>query len=240
MMLSARGLTAGYGGLSVLRSLDLNVHAGEWLTLLGPLGAGKSTLFGILAGLLKMDRGEITLEGEPIGSLPAHQRLRRGLALVPEGRRLFAGMTVRENLRAGAQTLNDAASFRRNLDQVLALFPVLHERHSQLAGTLSGGEQQMCAIGRALMASPRLLLIDEVTLGLAPLVSQQLFAALSTLHSLGLTLLTVEQNVPMALSHADRGCLLSAGSVVLEGPAAALRADPELNRRFLELEPARR
>jgi branched-chain amino acid transport system ATP-binding protein len=232
-MLSVRGLSAGYGGLMAIRSVGLEVKAGEWLALLGPVGAGKSTLLGVLAGLVPPRHGEIRLDGEDIRPLPPHRRLRRGIALVPEGRRLFTGMTVRENLMAGTHALADAATRRRNLDRVCELFPVLDERSRQVAGTLSGGEQQMCAIGRALMASPRLLIIDEVTLGLAPLVVESLFAALAELHRQGMTLLTVEQNVPLALAHADRGCVLSGGTVVLEGRATVLRDDPDLPRHFI-------
>lgn len=232
-MLSVSGLSAGYGGLMAIRSVGLEVKAGEWLALLGPVGAGKSTLLGVLAGLVPPRHGEIRLNGEDIRPLPPHRRLRRGIALVPEGRRLFAGMTVRENLMAGTHALVDAAVRRRNLDRVCDLFPVLAERSRQVAGTLSGGEQQMCAIGRALMASPRLLIIDEVTLGLAPLVVESLFAALAELHRQGMTLLTVEQNVPLVLTHADRGCVLSGGAIVLEGPARVLRDDPDLPRHFI-------
>lgn len=232
-MLSVRGLSAGYGGMMAIRSLDLDVKAGEWLALLGPVGAGKSTLLGVLAGLVPARQGEILLDGEDIRLLPPHRRLRLGVALVPEGRRLFSGMTVRENLMAGTHALADPAMRRRNLDQVCELFPVLAERTRQIAGTLSGGEQQMCAIGRALMASPRLLIIDEVTLGLAPLVIKSLFAALVELHEQGITLLTAEQNVPLALAHADRGCVLSGGAIVMEGPAEVLRDDPDLPRHFI-------
>lgn len=232
-MLSVRGLSAGYGGLMAIRSLDLEVKAGEWLALMGPVGAGKSTLLGGLAGLVAARQGEIRLDGEDIRLLPPHRRLRRGIAMVPEGRRLFSGMTVRENLMAGTHALADPGMRRRNLDRVCELFPLLAERARQIAGTLSGGEQQMCAIGRALMASPRLLIIDEVTLGLAPLVVESLFAALAELHRQGMTLLTVEQNVPLVLAHADRGCVLSGGAIVLEGPAGVLRDDPDLPRHFI-------
>jgi len=232
-MLSVRGLSAGYGGLMAIRSVSLEVKEGEWLALLGPVGAGKSTLLGVLAGLVAARQGEIQFDGEDIRPLPPHRRLRRGIALVPEGRRLFAGMTVRENLMAGTHALADVAMRRRNLDRVCDLFPVLAERGRQVAGTLSGGEQQMCAIGRALMASPRILIIDEVTLGLAPLVVESLFAALAELHRQGMTLLTVEQNVPLVLVHADRGCVLSGGAIVLEGPARVLRDDPDLPRHFI-------
>jgi branched-chain amino acid transport system ATP-binding protein len=232
-MLAARGLTCGYGAVTVLEGIDLEVRAGEWLALLGPVGAGKTTLLGALAGLLRPAAGSMAFDNQPIDRLPPHQRLRRGLALVPEGRRLFAGMTVRENLLAGTHALDDAARRAVNLKQVFELFPVLAERQRQIAGTLSGGEQQMCAIGRALMGSPRLLMIDEVTLGLAPIVVATLFGALAHLHRQGMTLLTVEQNVPLALEYADRACIMNAGRMVMEGPAERLRTDPDLPRHFL-------
>jgi branched-chain amino acid transport system ATP-binding protein len=232
-MLNVRGLSAGYGALQVVHMVDVEVRQGEWVALLGPVGAGKTTLLASLAGLLACTVEEMTLDGEPISRLPPHQRLRRGLALVPEGRRLFAGMTVRENLLAGTHALADAGRRSRNLALVLNLFPALGERQRQLAGTLSGGEQQMCAIGRALMASPRLLMIDEVTLGLAPLVIGTLFAALAELRRQGVTLLTVEQNVPLVLEHADRAYVMNGGRLVLQGTAGALRDDPDLPRRFL-------
>ena len=232
-MLAARGLICGYGAVRVLEGIDLEVRAGEWLALLGPVGAGKTTLLAALAGLLRPTAGSMTIGNEPIDGLPPHQRLRRGLALVPEGRRLFAGMTVLENLLAGTHALDDAARRAANLKQVFELFPVLAERRRQIAGTLSGGEQQMCAIGRALMGSPRLLMIDEVTLGLAPIVVGTLFGALARLRREGMTLLTVEQNVPLALEYADRACIMNAGRMIIEGPAERLRADPELPRHFL-------
>jgi len=239
-MLAVRDLSVGYGGLTVIRSLQLEVNEGEWLALLGPVGAGKSTLLRALAGLLPARQGEIVLDGQPIHVLPPHHRLRRGLALVPEGRRLFPGMTVRENLEAGSHAVSGSGQRRRNLKQVHSLFPVLAERARQIAGTLSGGEQQMCAIGRALMASPRLLIIDEVTLGLAPLVVQPLFDALSYLRGQGMTLLTVEQNVPLALAHADRACVLSGGAIAMHGPASVLRDDPALPAYFVGVQgPAR-
>lgn len=233
LMLAARGLNCGYGAVAVLEGINLDVHRGEWLALLGPIGAGKTTLLAALAGLRRHRTGNVTIDGEPVDGLPPHQRLRRGLALVPEGRRLFAGMTVRENLAAGTHALEDAKRRADNLKQVFGLFPLLEERQRQIAGTLSGGEQQMCAIGRALMGSPRLLMIDEVSLGLAPMVVGTLFAALSRLRRDGMTLLTVEQNVPLALKHADRACILNAGRIVMEGPVATLRSAPNLPQLFL-------
>ena len=233
MMLSVRGLSCRYGAVGVVEALDLHVEAGEWLALLGPVGAGKTTVLAAIAGLLRPQAGSIAFDGDPVESLPPHQRLRRGLALVPEGRRLFAGMTVRENLLAGTHALADPHRRKENLRQVMDLFPVLAQRQHQVAGTLSGGEQQMCAIGRALMGSPRLLMIDEVTLGLAPIVVATLFDALARLRQQGMTLLTVEQNVPLALGHASRACILNRGRIVREGPAASLRDDPDLPNLFL-------
>ena len=233
MMLSVRGLACRYGAVGVVEDVDLHVQAGEWLALLGPVGAGKTTVLAAIAGLLRPHAGTIAFEGSELGALPPQRRLRHGVALVPEGRRLFAGMTVRENLLAGTHALPDAAQRRQNLRQVLDLFPVLAERQHQVAGTLSGGEQQMCAIGRALMGSPKLLMIDEVTLGLAPRVVTTLFDALARLRGQGMTLLTVEQNVPLALGYASRACIMNGGRVVLEGPAASLRDDPDLPKLFL-------
>ncbi len=232
-MLAVRGLVCGYGAVTVLSGLDLDVRAGEWLAVLGPVGAGKTTLLASLAGLLRPTSGSMAIDGEPVDGLAPHQRLRRGLALVPEGRRLFAGMTVRENLMAGTHALDDAALPARNMKQVFELFPILAERQRQIAGTLSGGEQQMCAIGRALMGSPRLLMIDEVTLGLAPIVVKTLFDALAHLRQQGMTLLTVEQNVPLALEYADRACIMNAGRIVVQDRAERLRSDPDLPGHFL-------
>jgi branched-chain amino acid transport system ATP-binding protein len=232
-MLKVRGLSAGYGALPVLHAVDLDVFKGEWLALLGPVGAGKTTMLAALAGLLPCEASALEFDGAPICKLAPHQRLRQGLALVPEGRRLFAGMTVRENLLAGTHALAGRVSRERNMELVLKLFPILGERQRQLAGTLSGGEQQMCAIGRALMGSPRLLMIDEVTLGLAPLVIGTLFETLSELRRQGVTLLTVEQNVPLALDYADRAYVMNGGRMVLQGNARELRDDPDLPRRFL-------
>ena len=233
MILSVRGLACRYGAVGVVEDLDLHVQAGEWLALLGPVGAGKTTVLAAIAGLRRPHAGSIAMDGMPVEALPPHQRLRRGLALVPEGRRLFAGMTVRENLLAGTHALAEPQRRKENLRQVMDLFPVLGERQHQVAGTLSGGEQQMCAIGRALMGSPRLLMIDEVTLGLAPIVVATLFDALARLRQQGMTLLTVEQNVPLVLGYASRACILNRGRIVREGPAASLRDDPDLPKLFL-------
>ena len=232
-MLSVRGLSAGYGGLMAIRSLDLEVKAGEWLALIGPVGAGKSTLLGGLAGLVAARQGEIRLDGEDIRLLPPHRRLRRGIALVPEGRRLFSGMTVRENLMAGTHALADPGMRRRNLDRVCELFPVLAERARQIAGTLSGGEQQMCAIGRGLMSAPRLLMIDELSLGLSPLLVEQLVEALAVLNREGLTIVVVEQDVVTALELADNAYVMDTGRIVRHGPSAELLGDPAVKQAYL-------
>ena len=232
MMMELSGIVAGYGGLRALDGVAVGVEEGEWLAVLGAVGAGKTTLLGTMAGLLEATAGDIVFRGRSIARLAAEERVPLGISLVPEGRRLFAGMSVRENLSAGAYAVRDRARTRRNLQRVFDLFPVLAERSDQIAGTLSGGEQQMCAIGRALMSEPKLLLIDEVSLGLAPLVVERLFVALAEIRRSGTTLVTVEQNVALALDCADRAYLLRGGAVIYAGDARTLRADPELPRRF--------
>ena len=234
MMMELTGIVAGYGGLRALNGVAVRVEEGEWLAVLGAVGAGKTTLLGTMAGLLHPSEGEIVFRGRSIAALAAEDRVPLGIALVPEGRRLFAGMSVRENLAAGAYAVRDGARTQRNLRRVFDLFPVLAERSNQIAGTLSGGEQQMCAIGRALMSEPKLLLIDEVSLGLAPLVVERLFVALAEIRKSGTTLVTVEQNVALALDCADRAYLLRGGAVVYAGDAGTLRDDPELPRLFLD------
>jgi branched-chain amino acid transport system ATP-binding protein len=233
MVLALRAASAGYGAVEALRAVDLELHEGEWLALLGPVGAGKSTLLAALAGLLPLTGGDVLMRGQSIARLPAEARLRRGIALVPEGRRLFAGMTVHENLMAGAYTVHSRERVAARLEHVVGLFPVLSERYRQICGTLSGGEQQMCAIGRALMADPRILLIDEVSLGLAPIVVERLFEALSEISRQGVTLLTVEQNISLALARAHRACVIRNGSIVAEGDTAGWRDDVRVHRLIL-------
>jgi branched-chain amino acid transport system ATP-binding protein len=232
MRLEVSDLTSGYERLEVIRDVNLFVEEGEWVALVGAVGAGKSTLMRALAGSLPALRGRIGLDGADVTPLPAHERVRRGLSLVPEGRRLFAGMTVGENLAAGAfgTSRRDAAT---RLARVLKLFPMLGERRRQQVGTLSGGEQQMCAIGRSLMSGPRLLLIDELSLGLAPVVVDVLLDALVQIRAAGTTLLVVEQDVETSLSFADRAYLLRSGSVVRSGGASSMLADSGFKREFL-------
>ncbi len=236
-MLRVRNLEAGYGPLKVLKQVSLHVAAGEIVTLIGANGAGKSTLLRALAGLLEPRRGEVHFDGKPVRGLPAESAVALGIALVPEGRQVFAAMTVRENLQLGgyvaARRGRAGAGVERALAEVLSLFPVLRERAGQLAGTLSGGEQQMLAMGRALMTDPRLLMMDEPSMGLAPLVVGDIFRAVSRLRDEGRTVLLVEQNARAALRVADRGYVIETGRLVLEGEAGFLLRDREVQRAYL-------
>jgi branched-chain amino acid transport system ATP-binding protein len=233
MMLEVRGLCSGYGELQILWDVDLTVGDGEWVALLGAVGAGKTTLMRTIAGSLPVVRGEIALAEEDVTGMPAYDRVRRGLSLVPEGRRLFRGMTVSENLIAGAFTVRHRRVISERLARVHELFPILRERSRQQVGTLSGGEQQMCAIGRSLMSAPRLLLVDELSLGLAPVVVDDLVEALVRIRAEGTALLVVEQDVELSLDYADRGHVLRQGRIVGGGPSAELLAAESLQREYL-------
>jgi len=222
-------VSAGYGGLPALHGVSLEVRPGEIVALVGANGAGKSTLLKCIAGLLKPWSGAIAFEGRGIGGLPAHRVVRTGVACVPEGRRLFLRLSVRENLMVGAYTQRDTGA----LDEVLALFPLLRERESQLAGTLSGGEQQMLAIGRALMSRPRLLLLDEPSLGIAPRIVARIYENLAAINRRGVTVLLVEQNVRAALACAARAYVLQTGRVVQQGTAAELLESDLVRKAFL-------
>ncbi|GAA5232475.1 ABC transporter ATP-binding protein [Verticiella sediminum] len=235
-MLELSQVCASYGGPDVLEDVSFRVPQGAVCCLLGANGAGKSTTMRTLAGLLRPVRGSIRLEGEEIGSLTAEAIVARGMVLVPEGRRVFTPLTVRDNLEMGGYRLLRArrhAEFRRNLEHVLTLFPRLAERAGQAAGTLSGGEQQMLAIGRALMSSPRLLMLDEPSMGLAPLVVADIFATLRRLRDEGLTLLIAEQNARVTLRSADLGYVLQEGRIHGGGSAAELREDPSVQEAYL-------
>ena len=234
-LLRVEGLCAGYGDMPVLWDVALAMCPGELVAVIGSNGAGKTTLLHTVAGLLRPTRGTIHLDGVEIQALPAHARPDRGLALVPEGGQPFPHLTVRENLEVGAYRPYARARVAVNLERAWALFPRLREREHQLAGTLSGGERQMLAIARALMSEPRLLLLDEPSLGLAPLVVEQVFAVLDALRRDGLTILLVEQNVQQALELADRAYVLESGRVVRTGAARALLADPAVAQHFLGL-----
>ncbi len=234
-LLEASGVQAGYGDLEVVHGVDLTVAAGEWVALLGVPGAGKSTLLKTIAGLVDVRAGVIELAGARIERLAPHQRVRLGLSLVPEGRRLFAGMSVDENLTAGAHLLGSCAEIERERERVFSIFPHLRQRRAQIVGTLSGGEQQMCAIGRGLMSAPRLLLIDELSLGLAPNLVDELLAALETIRANGTALVVVEQDVDAALRFAAQAYVLGLGRVVLSGTAAEVRADPTFTASYMGL-----
>jgi branched-chain amino acid transport system ATP-binding protein len=231
-MLEVAGLVAGYGGVTVLRGVSLLVGAGEIVAVLGANGVGKTTLNRALSGLVRADSGSITFEGERIDGLDPAAIVARGLIHVPEGRKIFPNMRVFENLELGAYARGRA---RRadNLARVYAIFPRLRERAGQFAGTLSGGEQQMLAIGRGLMAEPRLLILDEPSLGLSPLLVEELFALIARIAAEGLAIMLVEQNVVQSLDLAARAYVLENGAVALSGPAAALRANPELEKAYL-------
>ena len=233
-MLRLTGVTAFYGAVQALRGIDLTVGAGEIVALIGANGAGKSTLMMTICGSPRARHGTVMHEGTDITEWPTHLIMRRGIAQSPEGRRIFGRMTVDENLMMGAQ-LAGMEGFAEGCAQVFALFPRLGERRRQRAGTLSGGEQQMLAIGRALMTRPRLLLLDEPSLGLAPLVSRQIFAAIRELNqTTGLTVLLVEQNAFQALRLADRGYVLVNGAITMAGTGQELLARPEVRAAYLE------
>ncbi|OGK99719.1 MAG: ABC transporter ATP-binding protein [Candidatus Rokubacteria bacterium RIFCSPHIGHO2_12_FULL_73_22] len=232
-MLSVEALEVAYGGIPALNGVALGVDRGEIVALLGNNGAGKTTTLKTISGLLRPLRGAIVLEGESLVGAPAHRIVLKGIAHVPEGRRIFNRLTVRENLMMGAYPRHDAAAIAGDLDRVLTLFPRLEERIGQVAGTLSGGEQQMLAIGRALMLSPRLLLLDEPSMGLAPVLVEQIFETIVDINRQGTTILLVEQNAAMALAIAHRGYVLETGTVVLAGTAAELSDNADVRRAYL-------
>jgi branched-chain amino acid transport system ATP-binding protein len=230
MMLRVEGLSVYYGEARALRDVDLRIDDGEIVSVVGPNGAGKTTLVNALAGLLRDRVGRIEMDGHDLVAPASHRVCDRGVAIVPEGRRIFAGMSVLDNLILGSYRRGARAGRDIRLARVHALFPILADRGGQRAGTLSGGEQQMLALGRALMSEPRLLLLDEPTLGLAPVVVDVLFDAIAEIHATGVAILLVEQNVRRALAMSDRGYLLSDGSIVRSGPSAALLEDAEVQR----------
>jgi branched-chain amino acid transport system ATP-binding protein len=232
-LLQIEGLIAGYGDVRVLWGIELTVEAGEIACIVGPNGAGKTTLLRTVSGLVAPTAGRITFNGEQLGSLTADAIIARGIAHVPEGRRLFRGLTVRDNLLLGAYLRRDQAEIRRDLDYVLALFPILRERQRQDATTLSGGEQQMCAIGRGIMSRPRLLMIDELSLGLAPRLVERLSEALLEINRSGITVLLVEQDVLTAFELARHAFVVETGRVTRRGTTAALAEDPSIRQAYL-------
>jgi len=232
-LLDVKGLCAGYGDVPVLRGVDLSIAAGSITALIGANGAGKTTLLRTISGIIPTEAGAISYDGRDIVGMPPQDIVRAGLVQVPEGRRLFSEMTVFENLLVGSSSPVARPKRDENLALVLELFPRVRERRAQRAGTLSGGEQQMVAIARALMASPRLLLLDETSLGLAPIVVDEIFVAVRRLAAQGLTILVVEQNTALALEVADHGYVLEQGRFAIQGPAPSLMADPRVRQAYL-------
>jgi len=224
---------AYYGNIRALRGVSLTVGVGEIVTLIGANGAGKTTTLRSINGLNRPRTGTIAFEGKDITNTPAHEIVRRGISQSPEGRRLFPRMTVTENLEMGAFQRTDRATLKEEMDHVFELFPRLAERRNQKAGTMSGGEQQMCAIGRALMARPKLLMLDEPSMGLAPIFVDRIFETVIEINKEGTPILLVEQNALMALDVANRGYVLETGSVALEGPAAELKVDEQVRKTYL-------
>ena len=232
-MLEVRGLTVSYGGINAVKGIDLDVKHGELVTLIGANGAGKTTTLKALAGLIRPAAGRIHYNNKNITARPAFALVREGLALVPEGRGIFGLLTVQENLAMGAYSRADSAQVAADFDRIYTVFPRLAERRGQRAGTLSGGEQQMLAIGRALMSRPKLLLLDEPSMGLAPLMVQKIFETIRAVAQEGVTLLLVEQNAKLALETCDRGYVMESGSIALADTAARLLNNPKVRTAYL-------
>jgi branched-chain amino acid transport system ATP-binding protein len=232
-LLQVENLKVSYGGIQALKGIDLTVAPGELVALIGSNGAGKTTTLKALAGLLHPAAGKVHYDGKSLHDIPAHQRVRDGLALVPEGRGIFARLTVAENLQMGAYTRNDTTQIGSDLERMYALFPRLAERRAQFAGTLSGGEQQMVAIARALMSRPKLLMLDEPSMGLAPMMVTKIFETIRDISAQGVSILLVEQNAKLALEVAQRGYVLESGLVTLSGSAANLLGSDEVRRAYL-------
>jgi branched-chain amino acid transport system ATP-binding protein len=233
VLLELRNVSVNYGGIQALREVNLTVHAGEIVTLIGANGAGKSTTLRTISRLINPRSGHVFYDGTEINTARPDEVVRRGIAQCPEGRRVLTRFSVLDNLEMGAYTRSDRAQIRADIERQFSLFPILGERRKQMAGTLSGGEQQMLAIARAVMSRPRLLLLDEPSLGLAPLIVRNIFAVIRELHEQGVTILLVEQNAHLALQYADRGYVLEAGRVTITGPAEALVNDDRVRHAYL-------
>jgi branched-chain amino acid transport system ATP-binding protein len=232
-LLELEDVRVRYGGIEAVKGVSIRVDEGEVVTLIGGNGAGKSTTLKAISGIKRPSSGEIRFEGERIDNLSAHEIVQMGISQAPEGRRIFGGMTVRENLEMGAYGRRDGKGVREDFERVFTLFPVLQEREKQAGGTLSGGQQQMLAIGRALMARPRLLTLDEPSMGLAPLLVERIFELLQDIHDQGTTVLLVEQNAHMALGIADRGYVIESGNIVLEDRAERLLGNDDVRKAYL-------
>ena len=234
-MLDLKGINAGYGSFQALFDISLNVKAGEAVAVIGPNGAGKTTLMRVISGMTEPFSGEMEMEGKSLSSFPPHQIVELGIAHVPENRRLFPGMSVEDNLKLGAFAKTARSDSAKNLEFVYELFPRMKERRSQLAGTMSGGEQQMCAIGRAIMSGPKLLLMDEPSAGLAPVVVQQVFSLVRRIREEGYTVLIVEQNVQQVLQVVDRAYLLEAGQLIDSGKSKDLLESDSVRKAYMGL-----
>ena len=232
-MLKVDNINVYYGAIHALKGISIEVNEGEIVTLIGANGAGKSTTLRTISGLLKPKNGDITFEGQSIAGMAAHHIVKKGISQVPEGRRVFAHMSVLENLELGAYIRTDAKGIKEDMDKVFARFPRLAERRSQLAGTLSGGEQQMLAMGRAMMSRPRIMLLDEPSMGLAPLLVKEIFSIIKDINESGTTVLLVEQNANMALSIAHKAYVLETGRITLAGTAKELAASEEVRKAYL-------
>lgn len=235
-MLELRNVHTYYGNIHALKGISITINKGEIVTLIGSNGAGKSTTLRTISGITPPRQGDVVLEDQVINDVPAHKIVERGISHSPEGRRIFANLTVRENLEMGAFTRNDKDGILKDMDRVFGLFPRLKERVAQRGGTLSGGEQQMLAIGRALMANPRVLLLDEPSMGLAPVLVDQIFEIIQNINQQGTTILLVEQNALMALSIANRAYVLQTGAIVKAGTAEALSEDEDVQKAYLGME----
>lgn len=232
-LLSVKNIRSSYGPIEALHDISFDVMPGEAVTLLGSNGAGKTTVLMCISGIQPLSGGEIWFDGSNITAMPAHERVKLGLAQVPEGRRIFSRLTVNDNLRLGAYSRSNEAEVRASEEYVYSLFPILRQRANQLGGTLSGGEQQMLAIGRALMSKPRMLLLDEPSMGIAPLLVHKIFETLARLNEEGITILLIEQNAHLALKLATRGYVLETGTITLTGDSSLLVSDPRVREAYL-------
>ena len=232
-MLKIKGLQVNYGGIQAVKGVDMEVQQGELVTLIGANGAGKTTTMKAITGLKPYSAGDIEYDGKSIKGVPSHELLKRGLAMVPEGRGIFARMSIIENMQMGAYLRNDKEQIKKDVDRMFGFFPRLKERATQLAGTLSGGEQQMLAMARAILSKPKLLLLDEPSMGLSPIMVEKIFEVVRTISKEGITLLLVEQNARLALQAADRGYVMDSGTVTMSGDAKQMLDDPKVRAAYL-------
>ncbi|MBR8129152.1 ABC transporter ATP-binding protein [Burkholderia ambifaria] len=232
-MLKIKGLQVNYGGIQAVKGVDMEVRQGELVTLIGANGAGKTTTMKAITGLKPYSAGDIEYDGKSIKGVPSHELLKRGLAMVPEGRGIFARMSIIENMQMGAYLRNDNEQIKKDVDRMFGFFPRLKERATQLAGTLSGGEQQMLAMSRAILSKPKLLLLDEPSMGLSPIMVEKIFEVVREISKEGITVLLVEQNARLALQAADRGYVMDSGMVTMEGDAKQMLDDPKVRAAYL-------